>query len=132
KCRFYSNTNYITLTNPHTIQYSKLHHNSMFEKEFRKWTSGNSYIDDFIQQIQLKAQYAEDVIEWIPFDKFTNIKYLAKGGFGTVFKAIWTDGYIKYWDYDKWERTPQRSVCLKSLSGSKDIKREFLNESCLS
>ncbi|RIB09450.1 kinase-like domain-containing protein [Gigaspora rosea] len=105
--------------------------NGFFENEFGKWASDNSDIDSFIQQIQLKAQDAKDVIEWIPFDKFTNIKYLAKGGFGTVFKVVWTDGYIKYWDSlnSKWERNQQSSICLKSLNGSKDnIKREFLNE----
>ncbi|RIB10315.1 kinase-like domain-containing protein [Gigaspora rosea] len=104
---------------------------SKFNKEFGKWTSGNSDIDNFIQQIQLKAQYDVEVIEWIPFYKFTNIKYLAKGGFGTVFKAIWTDGYIRKRDFlnSKWVRRPQRSVCLKSLNDSKeDIKKEFLNE----
>ncbi|RIB27205.1 hypothetical protein C2G38_2029569 [Gigaspora rosea] len=96
-----------------------------------KWTSGNSDIDSFIQQIQLKAQYGKDVIEWIPFDKFINIKYLAKGGFGTVFKSIRTDGYIQSWDSwnPKWKRNLQRSICLKSLHDSKeDIKREFLSQ----
>ncbi|RIB25586.1 kinase-like domain-containing protein [Gigaspora rosea] len=81
--------------------------------------------------MQLKAQYSRNVIEWVPFDKFTNIKYLAKGGFGTVFKSIWTDGYICSWDDEnnRWRRNSQTSVCLKSLNGSKeDIKREFLNE----
>ncbi|RIB28583.1 kinase-like domain-containing protein, partial [Gigaspora rosea] len=101
------------------------------KKEFGKWTSSNSDIDSFIQQIQLKAQFAKDVIEWIPFDKFTNIKYLDKGGFGIIFKAIWTDGYILRWDSvnSKWVRNPQIRVCLKSLKGSKeDIKSECLNE----
>ncbi|RIB14505.1 kinase-like domain-containing protein [Gigaspora rosea] len=80
--------------------------------------------------MQLKARH-KGLIEWIPFDKFTNIKYLAKGGFGTVFKAKWTDGYIKSWDSknDRWVRNPQRNVCLKNLNSSKEsIKIEFLNE----
>ncbi|RIB09873.1 kinase-like domain-containing protein [Gigaspora rosea] len=102
-----------------------------FEKKFGKCTSGNSDIDNFIQQMQRKVQYLKDVIEWIPFDKFTNIKYLANGGFGTVFKAIWTDGYIQYWDNNKgqWKRNPQINICLKSFNGSKErIKVEVLNE----
>ncbi|RHZ89403.1 hypothetical protein Glove_15g4 [Diversispora epigaea] len=49
-------------------------------------------IDEFIQQTQLKATKCVEVIEWIPFDKFNNIEYLAKGGFGKVFKATWSDG----------------------------------------
>ena len=28
-------------------------------------------------------------IQWILFDEFKNIKYLAKGGFGKVHKATW-------------------------------------------
>ncbi|RIB20272.1 kinase-like domain-containing protein [Gigaspora rosea] len=80
--------------------------------------------------MQLKAEYPEDIVEWIPFDKFMNIKYLAKGGFGIVFKAIRTDGLIEYCDdkNDQWKRGSQKNVCLKSLNGSKDIKGEFLNE----
>ncbi|CAG8732716.1 12170_t:CDS:1, partial [Ambispora leptoticha] len=62
--------------------------------------------------------------------KFTNIRHLAKGGFGTVFKAVWIDGYITGVDYsvNKWNRKGQTNVCLKSLDNSKDIKREFLEE----
>ncbi|RIB05854.1 kinase-like domain-containing protein, partial [Gigaspora rosea] len=64
------------------------------------------------------------------FNKFANIKYLAQGCFGTVFKAVWTDGYITGWDYknDKLMRKPQIEVCLKSLNNSKDINQEFLKE----
>ena len=32
-------------------------------------------------------------IRWIPFNEFTNIEYLAKGGFGEVHKATWIDSY---------------------------------------
>ena len=72
----------------------------------------------------------KDIIEWIPFSKFTNIKYLAKGGFGTVFKAVWIDGYITGFDNQKyvWKRKAQINVCLKGLDNSKDIKQEFLEE----
>ncbi|RIB01627.1 hypothetical protein C2G38_2294935 [Gigaspora rosea] len=71
-----------------------------------------------------------DVIEWIHFNKFANIKYLAQGGFGTVFKAVWTDGYIMGLDDEtnKWVRKPQIEVCLKSLNNSKDINQDFLKE----
>ncbi|RIB14065.1 kinase-like domain-containing protein [Gigaspora rosea] len=71
------------------------------------------------------------IIEWIPFNKLANIKYLAKGGFGTVFKAVWIDGYIININSNlenEWIRRPQINVCLKSLDNSKDISREFLEE----
>ena len=59
--------------------------------------------------------------------KFTNIKYLAKGGFGIVFKAVWIDGDIIGFDYQKnvWKRRAQIDDCFKSLDNSKD---EFLEE----
>ena len=34
----------------------------------------------------------KQIIEWIEYNKFENIEYLAKGGFGTIFKAVWKDG----------------------------------------
>ena len=42
----------------------------------------------FIQKTQLKAKRC---LVWIEHDEFKNVEYLAKGGFGTVFKAIWKD-----------------------------------------
>ena len=101
-----------------------------FKKEFRNWTSDNHDIDQLIQQTQINARVFKNIIEWIPFSKFTNIKYLAKGGFGTVFKAVWIDGFIYGFDSQKnvWIRNAQIDVCLKGLDNSKDIKQEFLNE----
>src|SRR5215216_45080 len=69
-----------------------------FQQDFDKWTSGNKEIDEFIQKFQLNATRYEEVLEWIPYEKFKDIEYLAKGGFGTVHKAKWIDGYIRYWD----------------------------------
>ena len=46
--------------------------------------------------MQLKAKINLKI--WIEYDKFENIEYLAEGGFGTVYKATWKDGSIKYWD----------------------------------
>ncbi|RHZ57036.1 hypothetical protein Glove_395g49 [Diversispora epigaea] len=100
-----------------------------FQNEFDKWTSGDRDIDKFIQQMQLNANEYPKIIEWIPFDRLENITYLAKGGFGTVYKAKWLDGFIYFWDYDlkNWERSWKRDVCLKSLDNSTN-KNEFLQE----
>src|SRR6185436_14804491 len=77
-----------------------------FQQDFPNWTSGNKCIDNFIQESQLNAKRYDHVLEWIPYNRLTNIKYLAKGGFSTVYKARWLDGYIQYWDYDnkQWNR----------------------------
>src|ERR1051325_6118890 len=72
-----------------------------FQQDFPNWTSGNEYIDKFIQETQLNAMRSEVVLEWIPYNRLTNIKYLAKGGFSTVYKAIWLDGRIEEWNHDK-------------------------------
>src|SRR5271170_1823061 len=78
-----------------------------FQQDFPNWTSGNKYIDDFIQETQLNAQYFTQVLEWIPYNRLTNIEYLAEGGFSTVYKAIRLDGDIRNWDCDKrqWNRS---------------------------
>jgi serine/threonine protein kinase len=79
--------------------------------------------------MQLKANKFQEIIEWIPFDRFENVTYLSKGGFGTVYKAEWLDGYIYSWDYEKkdWGRVGKSNVCLKSLNNSTN-KNEFLQE----
>jgi hypothetical protein len=50
-----------------------------FQLQFTKWSSGNVNVDEFIQRTQ---------IEWIEYNRFENIVYLAKRGFGTVYKVI--------------------------------------------
>ena len=110
----------------------------VFQQNFQNWTSGNHIVDKFIQKIQLKATYHSEIIEWIEYDRFENIEYLAKGGFGTTFKAIWKDGSISYngWDSEnnQWKRDktyrdhPNFPVALKSLHDSQNITADFLNE----
>src|SRR3954447_5680475 len=70
-----------------------------FQQNFQNWTSGNHDIDEFIQKAQLKAKNKREVLEWIEYDRFENVEYLAKGGFGTTYKATWKDGFIDGWNY---------------------------------
>ena len=70
-----------------------------FQSNFQNWTSGNPEIDEFIQDFQLKTNISTKAFEWISYDRLTNIEYLAEGGFGTVYKALWIDGYIKNWNW---------------------------------
>ena|SRR5436190_2086117 len=105
-----------------------------FQQEFPNWTSGNNYIDNFIQETQLNAKSLFEVLEWIPYNRLTNIKYLAKGGFSTVYNARWLDGYIEscYYDEKQWTRYNYYGegypVVIKSLNNSSNINEEFLNE----
>ena len=67
-------------------------------KEIRKLADkcGNEEIAEFLYKCRLnRERYYDDYIQWIPFDEFRNIEYLAKGGFGEVHKATW----INYYNY---------------------------------
>ncbi|RHZ85296.1 hypothetical protein Glove_67g51 [Diversispora epigaea] len=88
---------------------------------------GDREIDKFIQQIQLSANKYQEIIEWIPFDRLENVTYLAKGGFGTVYKANWLDGFIKSSNEVVWYRNGRQDVCLKSLHNLTN-KNDFLQE----
>jgi hypothetical protein len=68
-------------------------------------------------------------LEWIPYDRLENIKYLAEGGFCTVYKAIWIDGQILNWDINqnKWNRD-STDVVLKCLNDSQNLATDFLQE----
>ena len=99
-----------------------------FQENFKNWTSGNSDVDKLIQESQLNAKNADEKLEWIEYDRLKNIEYVTKGGFGTIYKAIWKDGMIYRWDCETKRSTYTNEVALKSLNNSKDITLEFLNE----
>src|SRR5207244_1178802 len=55
-------------------------------------------------------------IQWIPFNEFKNIKYLAKGGFGEVHKATWINYYHDYYE----KKYKEYNVVLKRIYNSSD------------
>ncbi|RIB30306.1 kinase-like domain-containing protein [Gigaspora rosea] len=76
-----------------------------------------------------------DVIDWIPFNRLTNVQKIGEGGFGSVFSATWLDGkrivsekYSEVVQYVQ-SRTPSCIVALKTLPGSQENLREF--KSCM-
>ncbi|GBB91323.1 hypothetical protein RclHR1_18540002 [Rhizophagus clarus] len=101
-----------------------------FTDNFKNWTSGNKDIDEFIKQSQINAVYYTKCLEWIPFENFQNINYIAEGGFGKIYSAQWPEGHIKYWDIknQKWNRYSFSKYALKSLKNSFDICSNFLKE----
>ncbi|POG70332.1 kinase-like domain-containing protein [Rhizophagus irregularis DAOM 181602=DAOM 197198] len=101
-----------------------------FKDNFKNWTSGNKDIDEFIQQSQLNSVYYKKYLEWIPFEKFQDITYIAEGGFGKIYSAKWPEGHIEYWDIEnqKWHRRCWDKYALKSLNNSSNISSDFLNE----
>src|SRR5438128_1143220 len=57
-----------------------------FQQNFKNWNSGNSDVDKLIQESQLNAKSNWEKLEWIEYDRFENIEYIAKGGFGKIYK----------------------------------------------
>ncbi|WNE40852.1 MAG: Serine/threonine-protein kinase PknD [Mycoplasmataceae bacterium] len=95
---------------------------------FKNWTSGNEVIDKFIQEQQLKALKARnssEMLEWIPYENFTNVEYIAKGGFGSIYKANLKNDYflVSYLGDEANE-----NFVLKELNNSKDVNADFLQE----
>jgi len=101
------------------------------EQEIGKLTEkcGNEEIARFIYDYKLNLM-AEDYdirirfneyIRWIPYDEFINVEYLAKGGFGEVYKATWINYYDgldgKYKNHD---------VVLKRIYKSSDDKIVYI------
>ncbi|RHZ78843.1 hypothetical protein Glove_155g107 [Diversispora epigaea] len=76
------------------------------QNDFNNLISGNDKIDKFIQDAQLNASYLYEVIEWIPYDRFKDVKQIGEGGFGTIHYARRIDGYIEKWDFEnqQWKR----------------------------
>ena len=125
---FYSNLN---LTNLNSTNFSYyLIDNKLLQRNFSNWTSGHKFIDKFIQESQLNTQNKQQVLEWIPYNRFKDIEYVDKGGFSTIYQAIWLDGLINEWSKDekKWIRFNEKTVALKSLDKSSNLNEEFLNE----
>ena len=101
------------------------------KSELTNWISGNEKIDDLIQEMKLNATDSTNSVtfEWIPYNQFINIKEIGKGGFATIYSAIWKDGILKYnSDKKEHERIPNKEVALKCLDDSQNISSEFLNE----
>ncbi|RHZ85075.1 hypothetical protein Glove_71g38 [Diversispora epigaea] len=102
-----------------------------FQNDFDKWTSGNTTIDKFIHNAQVNTTDEYKALEWMPYDRFKDIKEIAKGGFGTIYKAKWIDGPISGWDVEnqQWKRWGQRDVALKKFDNNfACLNEDFLNE----
>ncbi|RHZ78536.1 hypothetical protein Glove_162g68 [Diversispora epigaea] len=101
-----------------------------FQQNFGNWKSGNKDVDEIIQESQSNCTGTLSFVEWIPYSKFEDIKYIDKGGFGKIYSAIWKEGFIKKWNIQQkqWERSDNEEIALKSLNNSQNITTEFLNE----
>ncbi|GBB91327.1 hypothetical protein RclHR1_18550002 [Rhizophagus clarus] len=101
-----------------------------FRDNFTHWTSGNLNLDELIRNSQLNAELPSQFIEWIEYSNLENIELVDHGGFGSVYKAIWKDCYIKNWNFNKsqWQRQSYVEVAVKKLRNVTHVSSEFLNE----
>ena len=74
-------------------------------------SSGNEFIDKFFQEVH---QVSSIKLKWFPYNGFKNVKYLDKGGFGTIYTATWSSHNNK--------------LVLKSLNNSNEDLNGLLNE----
>src|SRR5207248_4983391 len=61
-----------------------------FQQNFKNWASGNYDIDKFIQNAQIGRASCREILEWIEYDRFENVKYMVKDGVGIT----WKDEFI--------------------------------------
>jgi hypothetical protein len=96
------------------------------------WTSRNPDIDKFIKDTIYEREYGNKFLEWVTFDRFTDIKEVGEGGFAKVFSATWIDGksyYDKQSDGSWKKREPKpMKIALKRLNGSQNMTEKYLNE----
>ena len=68
-------------------------------------------------------------LEWIPYDRFQDIKSIGEGGFANIYSATWLDG-VPIYRYSKTRekaRTGPKTVALKKFKNSKNMEA-FINE----
>ncbi|UZO09633.1 uncharacterized protein OCT59_029848 [Rhizophagus irregularis] len=130
--------------NPDTNDYVIVFHINKMIEIYEKYTKNfftnwsynlpiNKKIIDFIQQMQLKINFYYDIVfEWIPYSQLNKVKKIGKGGFATVYSAIWEDGPLCFDDNKmEWTREINKKVALKCLHSSQNINEGFegfLNE----
>src|SRR5438477_10569082 len=91
-------------------------------------TSGIPEIDNLIYESQLKTTNYSNNLEWIPYDRFQDIKSIGEGGFANIYSATWLDGEpIYYKSHKTKKRSEPIKVALKKLKNSKNMEA-FINE----
>ncbi|CAB4443337.1 unnamed protein product [Rhizophagus irregularis] len=76
--------------------------------------------------------FSYSFLEWVPFDRFTDIKEIGEGGFAKVYSATWIDGKSYYGKQSdrSWKKRELESkkIALKRLNGSQNMSDKYLNE----
>ncbi|CAB4478902.1 unnamed protein product [Rhizophagus irregularis] len=70
------------------------------------------------------------IIEWIPYNRIKNIKFLTKGGYSEIYTAVWIDGCYDNWDSKKQQlkRFGRHNVILKTLGNVESENQRWFEE----
>ncbi|CAG8532676.1 20070_t:CDS:2, partial [Gigaspora margarita] len=103
-----------------------------FKDNFDNWTSGNQQIDEIIKETQMNSKFAIDFVEWIPYEQLEQIEEINRGGFGTIYSAVWKQGPLSM-NANRFRRTKailRRTKNIQvALKGG--ISTEYLKELCM-
>lgn len=102
-----------------------------FQSRFKDWTSGIEKLDEFIQKSQVEAKKHSEIIEFIPYENFRDVRYEIDGGFGCLYSATWKPGPIETfmeWNGQQkdWKRKKSELVALKRFKISQTVSDEFI------
>ncbi|CAG8527359.1 12352_t:CDS:2 [Gigaspora rosea] len=83
----------------------------------------NIFSQAFYQILELSKKYSRGItsfFEYIPIERFQDIEYLTRGGFGVIYKAKWLDGEIENINFIKntIKRKGSHFVALKVVEGN--------------
>ncbi|GES93067.1 kinase-like domain-containing protein [Rhizophagus clarus] len=89
--------------------------------------SGNKVVDDFLRTT---LEDRPRKMEYVPYNRFEDIRLIAEGGFSKIYNTKWIDGPISDWDDERkvYNRFGAMTVVLKELSNSKKVTFKDLNE----
>ncbi|CAB4410454.1 unnamed protein product [Rhizophagus irregularis] len=106
-------------------------HNNLYNLKINKIENIVKKIDKYFTNDILKSIFSSKFkkeksrirsIRWISFSQFTDVKEIAKGGYGIIYKAIWLNK-----DYTSYPNENE-TVILKRFENSKNVGKYFLNE----
>ena len=68
------------------------------------------------------------VLEWYPWELFSEIEKIGEGGYGSVFRAKRKIGRIRYWDHqiNQWQRYNDEYYALKTIKDPKELLNEVI------
>ncbi|RHZ88395.1 hypothetical protein Glove_23g95 [Diversispora epigaea] len=92
-----------------------------------QWGIGNPEFDKIIRDSKLSIKYPNGFIQWIPYEKLTNVEFIGRGAYANVYKTNWVER-LGTWDYALGKRVqyPNTSVTAYIKSSSSTVLRCYV------